>query len=435
MNEIPNSVQSESSLVGSLLKTNNQLDKIIDKISVDDFYNENNKLIFSAMLEMSNSNVKIDFVTLIDHMGKSNSLEKIGGESYIYELVKNAISTKNIESYANIIREKSILRNLQSAAYEILEMTFNADSDAYDIVSKSEQKIYEISNKRTSESGLQSMRDINARTLEKMSRVKSGEMLGLSSGFVDLDRITSGFQRSDLIIIAARPSMGKTILGMNIASNIALETNEPVLFFSLEMPECAINMRLFSDMCDIGQNSIRDCNMSELQWDKIAESSTKLSDSKMFIDDSAALTPTQIRSRCRRISSEHGKPALIVIDYLQLMSSGKSDSNRVNEVSHISRSLKAIAKEFDCPVIALSQLNRNLEQRSDRRPIMSDIRESGGIEQDADLILFLYRDEVYNENTEHKGIAELIISKHRNGEIGMIPLKFKGHLMRFENKA
>jgi len=434
----PFSVEAEQSVLGALLLDNNAWDRIADRLSVADFYRTEHRLIFECINQLVNRQQPIDVLTLSETLKNTAQLEAAGDEPYLFELAKNTPSAANIVSYANIVREKAILRRLITASAEISESALSSNgTEINTIMNNAEQKIYEITQSKSNSTAPRGAQDLLSSTMEridKMSNSKSN-LTGLSSGFKELDRITAGLQDADLVIIAARPSMGKTVLGMNIAQHVALKTdNKPVLIFSMEMPAESIVMRMISDLSGVSQNKVKTGDLNNEDWSRVTGAVAQLSEAKLFIDESPALSPTEVRSRSRRFAREYGGISLIVLDYLQLMEISGRTENRTTEVSKISRSLKALAKELNCPVIALSQLNRSLEARTDKRPIMSDLRESGAIEQDADLILFIYRDEVYNEDSLEKGVAEIIIGKHRNGEIGKIRLNFHGQYMRFNDQ-
>jgi replicative DNA helicase len=354
------------------------------------------------------------------------------------ELATNTPSIANIKAYADIIRERSTLRQLIGAATDTAEDCFYPEGrEAGELLSDAEQRISNIAEGRPKIGGPQDANSLLKSTIEKIDELfnTDGSLTGLTTGFKDIDEQTSGFQKSDLIIVAARPSMGKTALAMNLVENAIMAQDKPVIVFSMEMPAESLIMRMLSSIGRINQTRIRSGNLTEEDWPKLSAAVSKLKDKPLYIDDTAALSPGEIRSRCKRIQREHGSPAMVMIDYLQLMQVPGKENNRVEEISYISRSLKTLAKEFDCPVVALSQLNRGLEQRPNKRPVNSDLRESGAIEQDADVIAFIYRDEVYNEDSPDKGVAEIIIGKQRNGPIGTSRLAFLGEFTRFEDLA
>ncbi|AKE52752.1 replicative DNA helicase [Kangiella geojedonensis] len=435
----PHSIEAEQSVLGGVMIDNDQWEKVEEILLSTDFYVKNHREIFKAMAELANMAKPMDVITLSEH------LEQLGeadiGLAYLGELAQNTPTVANIRAYAEIVREKAIMRQLISASNEIADASFNPQGRGLaELLDLAERKVFAIAESReTSGEGPSKVEDILKSTIERIEQIQKtkGGVTGLSTGFTDLDNMTSGLQKADLVIIAARPSMGKTTFAMNIVENAALASDLPVLVFSLEMPSESIIMRSISSLGRLEQNKIRGGQIqSKEDWDKFNSGVLQLKNhTKLLIDDTAGLSPAEMRSRARRVAREHGGIALIMVDYLQLMQVPGMSDNRTLEVSEISRSLKALAKELEVPVIALSQLNRSLEQRSDRRPVMSDLRESGAIEQDADLILFIYRDEVYHPETERKGIAEIKIGKQRNGPIGSVELSFQGKYSRFDNLA
>lgn len=432
----PHSIEAEQSVLGSLMIDNDAWDKIVDLIQEKDFYRLEHRVIFRTLLELSKRGSPFDVITLTDALKNINELSNIGGEVYLFELTRNTPTAANIIAYADIVRERSILRQLIGVATEITETAFTpAGRESTSLLDEAERKVFQIAHHGVRGSGPVSISDLLAKTVERIDTLfHAGQAVtGLSTGYQDLDEMTSGLQPADLVVIAGRPSMGKTAFAINIAENAAIKHNKPVLIFSMEMPGEALAMRMMSSLGRIDQHRIRSGKLEDEDWPRITSTVSILSEAQMFIDDTPALSPSEVRSRARRVAREHGQLALIVIDYLQLMQVPGSKENRTNEISEISRGLKALAKELNVPVLALSQLNRGLEQRTDKRPVMSDLRESGAIEQDADLILFIYRDEVYNDNSPEKGKAEIIIAKQRNGPIGKIYLTFLGKYTRFES--
>jgi len=436
---IPYSLEAEQAVLGALMLDNRSFDNIVDVISDVDFYRPEHKLIYQAMYYLMDRQQPVDTLTVIDRLSNMKELAKAGGEAYIFELANNTPSAANILAYAGIVRERSVLRQLIHTASDISQTALNPEGmDAADLLDKAEQGVFAIAQSQTRGSGPVELESVLSATLSKVQDLSDNKvsLTGMSTGFTDLDKLSHGFQSSDLIIIAARPSMGKTVFGMNIAEYVAnTYQDKPTLIFSLEMPSDAIVLRMLASLSRIELNKLRTGQLSDDEWSKLRHTTELLSNANMYIDDTPALSPSEMRARARRVARAHGGLNLIMIDYLQLMQIKGSKENRTNEVSEISRSLKALAKEMDVPVIALSQLNRSLEQRQDKRPIMSDLRESGAIEQDADLIAFIYRDEVYNEDTPDRGIGEIIVAKHRNGAIGKIRLKFNGQFTRFDNLA
>ncbi|CEL12416.1 Replicative DNA helicase [Candidatus Portiera aleyrodidarum] len=434
----PHSLEAEQSILGGLLLDNEAWNKISEIIINEDFYSIEHKYIFEAIKDIASKNNTIDIVTVAEYLKKKNNLEKIGGISYLAELSRNIPSINNIVAYADIVRERAILRKLITIANQISEDVFNRDGKSIqEIINQAEKLIFKISESRFRGNNILNINDLLNRTLDRINKMynKKSYLTGLFTGFTDLDELTSGFQKSDLIIIAGRPSMGKTSFAMNIVEYIILNNKEdPVIIFSMEMPAEQIILRMLSSLGRIDQNNIRKGKIGEDDWLKLTESLKLIKNCKLYVDDTPMLTPIEIRNKIRRFIRETGKISLIMIDYLQLMHVSGLSYNRTAEISEISRSLKSIAKEFNCPVLAVSQLNRSLEQRINKRPIISDLRESGAIEQDADLILFIYRDELYNtDKIDNKGLAEIIIGKQRNGPIGVINIGFIGKYTKFEN--
>ena len=434
----PHSLEAEQAVLGGLMLAPDAMDKVADKLGEDDFYRKDHRLIWRAIAELANKGMPCDAVTLGDWFDANGMAELVGGASYLIELANATPSAANIAAYADIVREKSVLRQLIDAGTAITE-------DGYRPEGKSVQEVMELAEQRVfkiAESGARGKKDIvSMRTaVSEAFRLLSqryenrGQLTGVSTGFTDLDELTSGLQPSDLIIVAARPSMGKTAFALNIAEAAAMRGKKSVAVFSMEMSASQLAFRLISSLGRIHQSHQRTGDLAEEDWPRVTSAITMLSDAKIFIDDTPAMSPVEMRSRARRLQREHGL-GLIVIDYLQLMQVPGNKENRATEISEISRGLKALAKELDVPVIALSQLNRSLEQRADKRPMMSDLRESGAIEQDADVIMFIYRDEYYNKESPDKGLAEIIIGKQRNGPTDTVKLAFLGHYTKFENYA
>ena len=437
----PHSLEAERAVLGGVMLDNNQWFNVLEVASATDFYRPAHQIIFEAMSFLAEDNQPLDVVTVSTRLQHSGLLEKAGSAIYLAEIAEETPGASNVVAYAKIVRERSTLRQLLGAANRIAESAFNPDGQATaDLVNNAEAEIFRISEGRMEEGGPQPVIPLLAAAVKKVETLFASRepITGLETGFVDLDRMTAGLQMSDLVIVAARPSMGKTALSINMAEHAVMSPGEGgVLFFSMEQPADQIVMRMLSSLGRIDQTRLRTGDLLDEDWERFTSAVSQLKDKKLFVDDSPALSPVEVRTRARRVAREAGgKLKLIVIDYMQLMR-GSSDKveNRTNEISEISRSLKAIAKEMKCPLIALSQLNRSLESRENKRPVMSDLRESGAIEQDADVILFIYRDEVYHPESEDKGKAELIISKQRNGPIGGIKLKFTGNLTKFDNLA
>ncbi len=432
----PHSVDAEQSVLGGLMLDARAWDQVAERLMQDDFYKHEHRLIFKAMARLIEQSKPVDVLTVSETLRESHELEQVGGEVYLFELTNNTPSAANIAAYADIVKERAVLRRLLMAASDITESAYNVQGRSItELLDQAERSVFQISQQGSRGEGPQNLQSYLAKTMDKIDTLfhSTNAITGVSSGFADLDDMTSGLQSSDLIIIAGRPSMGKTMFAMNIAENVAIKSRLPVLVFSMEMPGEAIVMRMLSSLCRIDQLRIRTGKLTDDDWPRLSSAVSMLSEIVLYIDDTPALSPAEMRARARRLAKEHGQLGLIVVDYLQLMQVPGNNENRTAEISEISRSLKGLAKELKVPVIALSQLNRGLEQRTDKRPVMSDLRESGAIEQDADLIAFIYRDEVYNDNSPDKGTAEIIIGKQRNGPIGKIRVTFLGQYTRFEN--
>ena len=437
----PHSLEAEQSVLGGLMLDNAAWDRVAEKVVKDDFYLRQHKEIFSAMAALMVQNNPIDLITVSEALEKDKKLEDIGGFAYLGEIAKNTPSAANIVAYAEIVRERAVVRELIGTANEVADACYNPEGrSSEELLDFAESRVFKIAEQRENKNaGPKDLNSILSSTVDKIETLKATDsdgVTGLTSGFTDLDKMTSGFQPSDLIIVAARPSMGKTTFAMNLVETAALTSDKPALVFSLEMPADSIMMRMLASLGRIDQTKVRTGNLDDDDWARLASTMGLMQEKgQLYIDDSSGLTPTEVRSRARRIAREHGGLSMIMIDYLQLMRSPEFKDNRTLEIADISASLKALAKELEIPVIALAQLNRGLEQRADKRPVNSDLRESGSIEQDADLIMFIYRDEVYYEDSEDKGTAEIIIGKHRNGPIGRIRLTTQLHFSRFDNYA
>jgi replicative DNA helicase len=434
----PHSLEAEQSVIGGLMLDNSAWDEIADIINEQDFYRHDHALILRAIAALAENDQPYDVVTVSEWIGARGDLDSIGGLAYLSILANDTPTAVNIKAYANIVREYSILRSLIQVGNEISASAYNADGrPSKELVDEAERKVFLIAEQGAgNRQGFEAINELLGRAVKRVEEMyKSGTALtGIATGFTNYDEKTSGLQNSDLIIIAGRPSMGKTSFAMNLAENAALNNDNSVAVFSMEMPGDQLALRMMSSLGRIDSHNLRTGKLDDHDWPRLISSVSMLSKAKLFIDDTAALTPTELRARTRRLKREHGLD-LVIIDYLQLMQVGGSTENRATEISEISRSLKALAKELKVPIIALSQLNRSVEQRPDKRPIMSDLRESGSIEQDADVILFIYRDEVYNPESNDKGTAEIIIRKQRNGPIGTVRLSFLGQYTRFENLA
>ncbi len=415
----------------------NAWDNISGALAAEDFYRSDHRIIYRVMADLVERNNPLDIITISEALEGIGELENVGGLAYISDLASSTPTASNILAYAHIVRERATVRSLISVAHEIADSGFNPDGrNSATLIDEAESKVFKISDDRPSSGGPESVRPLLTRAVERIDLLfqTKGALTGISSGFRDIDEMTSGLQPADLVIVAGRPSMGKTSFMMNIAESAVISGDSPVLVFSMEMPSDSLVLRMLSSLGRIDQTKIRTGQLGDDDWPRLTSAVTLLNDRPLFIDDTPALSPNEIRSRARRVAREHGKIGMILLDYIQLMQVSGTSENRAGEISEISRSLKSIAKEFDCPVIAGSQLNRSLEQRPDKRPIMSDLRESGAIEQDADVIMAIYRDEVYHEDAE-KGIAEIIILKQRNGPIGRKKLAFVGQYTKFEDLA
>ncbi|MDA0976993.1 MAG: replicative DNA helicase [Proteobacteria bacterium] len=433
----PHSIEAERSVLGGLMLDDNAWDAVSSRVSADDFYRSDHRIIFRCMTALVEQNKPLDIITISEALEDVGELDNVGGLAFISDLAESTPTASNIHAYAEIVRERATVRSLISVAHEIADSGFNPDGrSSAELIDEAESKVFRISDNRPSSGGPESVRPLLTKAVERIDLLfqTKGALTGVSSGFRDIDEITTGLQPSDLIVIAGRPSMGKTAFMMNIAESAVISGGKPVLVFSMEMPADSLVLRMLSSLGRIDQGKIRTGQLGDDDWPRLTSAVTLLNDKPLFIDDTPALTPNEVRSRARRVAREHGPLGMILIDYLQLMRVSGTVENRAGEISEISRSLKAIAKEFDCPLIAGSQLNRGLEQRPDKRPVMSDLRESGAIEQDADVIMAIYRDEVYHEDAE-KGIAEIIILKQRNGPIGRKKLAFAGQYTKFEDLA
>ena len=399
----------------------------------DDFYSENHKEIYSTIVELFDKGKPIDLITVMDHLGTRGTLELVGGREYITNIVANVPTTANARYYAEIIEQKSMLRKLIRASQDIIKSSYEANEEVSAIMDKAEKSIFDVLQKKNSK-GFSYIKDVLVSTFEKLDELynNKGFITGLPTGFTDLDRKTSGLQNSDLILVAARPAMGKTSFALNIAENVAIHKRVPVAIFSLEMSKEQLVSRMLSSEVMIDSQKLKTGQLEDDDWQKIAMSMGPLSEAPIFIDDTPGITVTEIRAKCRRLKIEKDL-GLVVIDYLQLMQGRSRSESRQQEISEISRSLKILAKEINVPVITLSQLSRAPEARTDHRPILSDLRESGAIEQDADIVMFLYRDDYYNEESEKKNIADVIIAKHRQGSTGTIELRWFGEFTKFAN--
>ena len=441
LKKVPYSQEAEQSVLGGLLLDNSRWDDVSDKVSGSDFYLRYHRVIFDASRKLLEAGQPLDLITLSELLEKQEKLEDVGGFAYLADLAKNTPSAANITAYSEIVREKAVLRNVISVGNEIVSSAYDSkEVSSTELIDSIESKVLAISNQHSvSVDSMQSLGNVLEKTLGRMEELlhtAQDGVTGLSTGFTDLNKKTAGLQNSDLIIVAARPSMGKTTFAMNLCENAAMENDKPVLIFSLEMPSEQLMMRMLSSLSRVDLTKIRTSQLDDEDWAKISGATGMLMErDNIFIDDRSGITPTELRVKARRMAREHGGLSMIMVDYLQLMQVPGLQGNRTLEIAEISRSLKALAKELNVPVVALSQLNRTLENRPDKRPINSDLRESGSIEQDADLIMFIYRDEVYHEDSKDKGTAEIIIGKQRNGPIGNVRLTFQGQYSRFDNFA
>lgn len=452
---MPHSIEAEQAVLGGLMLDNQRFDAVMEVISAADFYRESHRHIFEMMAKLHDAGQPLDIITLSEELNRHDLLQHVGGLPYLSDMATHTPSAANIAAYAQIVRERATLRQLIHAANEISRTGQNpAGLDSSDLLQMAERRMAEIAEDRPKEGGFQDVNSLLKASVEKIDlRFRSDSSItGLSTGLTALDERTSGWQPGEMIILAARPSMGKTALALNFVEAALMTQDKPTLVFSMEMPADSLVMRMLSSLGRIDAGKLRDGSLTEEDWPKLSAAVAKIKDKPLFIDDTPGLTPQEVRARVKRVTrayqselqhkqphlsleelEDKSRPALIMLDYLQLMQVAGRSEGRTQEISEISRSLKALAKEYECPVIALSQLNRGVEQRPNKRPMNSDLRESGAIEQDADVILFIYRDEYYNEESPDKGVAELIIGKQRNGEIGTSKAAFIGKYTRFEN--
>jgi replicative DNA helicase len=437
----PHSLEAEQSLIGGLLLDNTAWDRVADLANEVDFYRDDHRRIYRHIARLVEMGKPADVVTVFESLEKSGEAEQAGGLAYLGEIANNTPSAANIRRYAEIVRERAILRKLVSVGDEIAASALTpSGKDAKALLDEAEAKVFEIAEAGSRHaSGFEPIQPILAQVVDRIQELYDRDnpagITGVPSGFVDLDALTSGLQATDMLIVAGRPAMGKTTFALNIAEHVAVEQGLPVAIFSMEMPGTQLAMRFIASVGRLNQQHLRTGKLNDDDWQRLTYALGKLHEAKIYIDETPGINPIDLRARSRRLARQYGKLGLIVIDYLQLMTSTREADNRAAELSEISRSVKSLAKELKVPIIALSQLNRSLEQRPNKRPVMSDLRESGAIEQDADIIMFIYRDEVYNPDSNEKGTAEIIIGKHRNGPIGTIRLTFIGESTRFENFA
>jgi replicative DNA helicase len=435
----PHSVEAEQSVLGGLLLDNAAFDRIADVVREDDFYRFDHKIIFQHIARLIALSRPADVVTVYESLQTAGKADDTGGLAYLNSLARNTPSAANIRRYAEIVRDRGVLRALVTVADDISSGAFNPQGkDTRQLLDEAESKIFKIAEEGSrGAAGFQVIQPLLTQVVERIDelyhRDSESEVTGVPTGFADLDRMTSGLQPGDLVIVAGRPSMGKTAFSMNIGEHVAVEEGLPVAVFSMEMGAVQLAMRMLGSVGQLDQHRMRTGKLTDEDWPHLTHAIQKMQDAQVYIDETPALSSMELRARARRLARQCGQLGLIVIDYIQLMAGNSGGENRATEISEISRSLKGLAKELQCPVIALSQLNRSLEQRPNKRPIMSDLRESGAIEQDADVILFIYRDEVYNPDTPDKGSAEIIIGKQRNGPIGTVRLTFQGAYTKFQN--
>jgi replicative DNA helicase len=435
----PHSVEAEQSVLGGLLLDNAAFDRIADVVREDDFYRFDHKIIFQHIARLIALSRPADVVTVYESLQTGGKADDTGGLAYLNSLARNTPSAANIRRYAEIVRDRGVLRALVTVADDISSGAFNPQGkDTRQLLDEAESKIFKIAEEGSrGAAGFQVIQPLLTQVVERIDelyhRDSESEVTGVPTGFADLDRMTSGLQPGDLVIVAGRPSMGKTAFSMNIGEHVAVEEGLPVAVFSMEMGAVQLAMRMLGSVGQLDQHRMRTGKLTDEDWPHLTHAIQKMQDAQVYIDETPALSSMELRARARRLARQCGQLGLIVIDYIQLMAGNSGGENRATEISEISRSLKGLAKELQCPVIALSQLNRSLEQRPNKRPIMSDLRESGAIEQDADVILFIYRDEVYNPDTPDKGSAEIIIGKQRNGPIGTVRLTFQGAYTKFQN--
>jgi replicative DNA helicase len=437
----PHSIEAEQSVLGGLLLDNTAWDRIADLVAADDFYRHDHRLVFHQVSRLIDQGRPADVVTVYEALQTAGKAEDAGGLVYLNSLAQNTPSAANIRRYAEIVRDRAVLRRLISAGDEIVTAALNPQGkETKTILDEAETRIFQIAEEGArGRQGFVEIQPLLTKVVERIQelfeRANPHDVTGIPSGFADLDRLTSGLQPGDLVIVAGRPSMGKTSLALNIGEHVAIKEKWPVFVFSMEMGASQLALRMLGSVGRIDQQRLRSGRLEGDDWARLTEAIQKLHDAPLYIDETAGLNPLELRARARRMARQAGKPGLVIVDYLQLMVATGQGENRATEISEISRSLKALAKELQVPVIALSQLNRAVETRNDKRPLMADLRESGAIEQDADLILGIYRDEQYNKDSDDKGVAEILILKQRNGPLGVVRAAFRGEFTRFDNLA
>ncbi|PXX46480.1 replicative DNA helicase [Undibacterium pigrum] len=435
----PHSIEAEQSVLGGLLLDNAAWDRIADFIGEEDFYRYDHRIIFQCMVKLINSSRPADVITVFEALTSTGKAEDAGGLTYLNALAQNTPSAANIRRYAEIVRDRGVLRKLITVADEISGNAFNPQGkEVKQMLDEAESKIFAIAEEGArGAQGFQAIQPLLTQVVERIdelyNRDNQNDITGVPTGFADLDKMTSGLQPGDLVIVAGRPSMGKTAFSLNIGENVAIDSGLPVAVFSMEMGGAQLAMRMLGSVGRLDQSRLRVGKLTDEDWPRLTHAIQKMNEAQLYIDETPALSSIELRARSRRLARQCGKLGLVIVDYLQLMSANSAGENRATEISEISRNLKGLAKELHCPVIALSQLNRSLEQRPNKRPVMSDLRESGAIEQDADVIMFIYRDQVYNPDSPDKGTAEIIIGKQRNGPIGSVRLTFLGEYTKFDN--
>ena len=431
----PHSVESEQSILGSILLDKDAIITVAETITPSDFYKDAHRVIYESMMALNNKNEPIDMVTLTDELRKKGYLDDIGGVTYLTSLSTIVPTTSNVKYYADIVKEKSVLRQLIKASNDIINLGYGSGESAENVLDFAEKKIFDISQERTNDD----FKPINQVLMDTYDMIESiysnkSDVTGVTTGFKDLNKKINGLQRTDLILVAARPAMGKTAFALNLVQNAAIKGNASVAVFSLEMSKEQLAQRMIAAQSNVELKKMKTGTLNDADWPRIISAMAVMSDAKIFIDDTPGIKINELRSKCRKLKMEQGLD-LVMIDYLQLMESDSKNESRQQEISKISRSLKILAKELDCPVVALSQLSRAPEQRADHRPVLSDLRESGAIEQDADIVMFLYRDEYYHSDSEKKDLAEIIIAKNRHGETGSVELVWMGSIQRFGDKV
>lgn len=431
----PHSVESEQSILGSIILDKDAIITVAETILPSDFYKEAHKIIYESMMKLNSNNEPIDLITLIEELRKEGHLDSVGGISYLTSLSTIVPTTSNVKYYANIVKEKSVMRQLIRASNEIINLGYDGSTDVEEILDKAEKKIFDISQEKASDD-FQPINMVLQDTYDMIENLytNKSDVTGITTGFTDLNKKINGLQRTDLILVAARPAMGKTAFSLNLVQNSALKGGASVAVFSLEMSKEQLVQRMLSAQSNVELSKIKTGTLGESDWPRIIDAMAVLSEANIFIDDTPGIKISEIRSKCRKLKIEKGLD-FIMIDYLQLMEGDGKDENRQQEIAKISRSLKILAKELNCPVVALSQLSRSPELRKDHRPILSDLRESGSIEQDADIVMFLYRDEYYHDDSEKKNIGEIIVAKNRHGETGNVELVWFGAIQKFADKV